>query len=100
MMKDIALTYAPPIAARAPSTPASAPSPGQDFQTYLKDAIGNVNELDEQADLAVQQFIGEGKGDLQEVMVAMEKADITFEFMMQIRNKALEAYQEIMRMQV
>ena len=44
--------------------------------------------------------VGEGKGDLQETMVALEKADVSFRLMMQIRNKVLEAYQEIMRMQV
>lgn len=99
-MKDIALTYSPPVVSRAPVIPAASPSQGQDFQTYLKDAVKEVNELDEKADDAIQQFIGEGKGDLQEVMVTMEKADISFELMMQIRNKALEAYQEIMRMQV
>lgn len=99
-MKDIALTYSPPIASRSPITPASSPSQGQDFQTYLRDAFNEVNNLHEQEEHAIEQFIGEGKGDLQEVMVTMEKADITFEFMMQIRNKAIEAYQEIMRMQV
>lgn len=99
-MKDIALTYSPPIVSRAPVSPATPPSQGQDFQTYLTDAFNEVNTLHEQEEHAIEQFIGEGTGDLQEVMVAMEKADITFEFMMQIRNKALEAYQEIMRMQV
>lgn len=99
-MKDIALIYSPPIVSRAPVSPATSPSQGQDFQTYLTDAFNEVNTLHEQEEHAIEQFIGEGTGDLQEVMVAMEKADITFEFMMQIRNKALEAYQEIMRMQV
>lgn len=99
-MKDIALTYSPPIVSRSSVIPASSPSQGQDFQTYLKDAFNEANNLHEQEEHAVEKFIGEGKGDLQEVMIAGEKADIAFELMMQIRNKALEAYQEIMRMQV
>lgn len=71
-----------------------------DFNTYLKDALGEVNNLQQKADQAIQQLVGEGKGDLQETMIAMEKADVSFRLMMQIRNKVLEAYQEIMRMQV
>jgi flagellar hook-basal body complex protein FliE len=101
MMKEISLTYTPPITstrAAVPSTPAQ--SQGNDFQTHLKQALGEVNDLKQQADQAIRQFVGEGKGDLQETIVAMEKADISFRLMMQIRNKILEAYQEIVRMQV
>ena len=71
-----------------------------DFNTHLKNAMGEVNGLQQQAEQAIQQLAGEGKGDLQETMIAIEKADVSFRLMMQIRNKVLEAYQEIMRMQV
>ena len=71
-----------------------------DFGAHLNKALGEVNELQQKADQAIQQLVGEGKGDLQETMVALEKADVSFRLMMQIRNKVLEAYQEIMRMQV
>lgn len=71
-----------------------------DFGAHLSKALGEVNELQQKADQAIQQLVGEGKGDLQETMVALEKADVSFRLMMQIRNKVLEAYQEIMRMQV
>src|SRR5919202_410635 len=81
-------------------TPAAAPAPKEDFQTHLKTALGDVNDLQQKADQAIQQLVGEGKGDLQDTMIALEKADISFRLMMQIRNKVLEAYQEIMRMQV
>lgn len=75
-------------------------APKEDFNSHLKNALGEVNELQQKADQAIQQLVGEGKGDLQETMIALEKADISFKLMMQIRNKVLEAYQEIMRMQV
>jgi flagellar hook-basal body complex protein FliE len=86
-------------------TPLSEVNPAQekskgDFGTHLSKALGEVNQLQQQADQAIQQLVGEGKGDLQETMVALEKADVSFRLMMQIRNKVLEAYQEIMRMQV
>jgi flagellar hook-basal body complex protein FliE len=70
------------------------------FGAHLEKALGEVNELQQKADNAIQQLVGEGKGDLQQTMIALEKADISFRLMMQIRNKVLEAYQEIMRMQV
>jgi flagellar hook-basal body complex protein FliE len=101
-MKEITtLTYAPPVTPVRPSTASStAQAQGKDFQEHLKQALGEVNELTQQADQAIHQLIGEGKGDLQETIVAMEKADVSFRLMMQIRNKILEAYQEIVRMQV
>jgi flagellar hook-basal body complex protein FliE len=85
----------------APLTePKGAAKSKGDFQNYLKDALGEVNDLQQKADQAIQQLVGEGKGDLQETMIALEKADVSFKLMMQIRNKVLEAYQEILRMQV
>jgi flagellar hook-basal body complex protein FliE len=79
--------------------PALEPLKG-DFSSHLKNALAEVNDLQQQADQAIEQLVGEGKGDLQQTMVALEKADVSFRLMMQIRNKVLEAYQEIMRMQV
>jgi len=70
------------------------------FGSYLKDALGEVHELQGKASEAIQQMVGEGKGDLQDTMIALEKADVSFRLMMQIRNKVLDAYQEIIRMQV
>ena len=81
------------------SKPAQESQKG-DFGTHLKNALGEVNDLQQKADQAIQQLVGEGKGDLQDTMIALEKADVSFRLMMQIRNKVLEAYQEIMRMQV
>jgi flagellar hook-basal body complex protein FliE len=83
----------------AEANPAREGSKG-DFSAHLSKALGEVNELQQKADQAIQQLVGEGKGDLQETMIALEKADVSFRLMMQIRNKVLEAYQEIMRMQV
>jgi flagellar hook-basal body complex protein FliE len=80
--------------------PAAGATPKQDFASHLQGALGEVNDLQQKADQAIQQLAGEGKGDLQETMIALEKADVSFRLMMQIRNKVLEAYQEIMRMQV
>jgi flagellar hook-basal body complex protein FliE len=70
------------------------------FSKALGDVVGKVNDLQTQADEAIQKLAtGESKG-LHEVMIAMEKSSISFQFLTQVRNKALEAYHEIMRMQV
>jgi flagellar hook-basal body complex protein FliE len=97
IIKNVDLVYRPsPVA-----NPKAAEEPQKgDFNSYLKSALGEVGELQAQADQAIQQMVGEGKGDLQETMMALEKADVSFRLMMQIRNKVLDAYQEIMRMQV
>jgi len=92
---DLNQSYGPLAGAGGPKG-----APKSDFNAHLKNAMGEVNELQQKAEQAIQQLAGEGKGDLQETMIAIEKADVSFRLMMQIRNKVLEAYQEIMRMQV
>lgn len=73
---------------------------GEGFTQVLGDMVKQVNDLQIKADTAVQKLAtGESKG-LHEVMIAMEKSSISFQFLTQVRNKAVEAYHEIMRMQV
>jgi len=96
-VKNVDLVYRPGPAIN-PKV-AEEPQKG-DFNSYLKTALSEVGDLQDKASQAVQQMVGEGKGDLQETMLALEKADVSFRLMMQIRNKVLDAYQEIMRMQV
>jgi flagellar hook-basal body complex protein FliE len=97
IVKNVDLVYRP--APLAPSKNLDEPAKG-DFNNVLKSAMGEVGELQAKANQSIQQMVGEGKGDLQETMIALEKADVSFKLMMQIRNKVLDAYQEIMRMQV
>lgn len=69
----------------------------QDFTKVLKEAIQKVNELQLEADRAVEE-LSLGKGELHETVLAIEKADISFRLMMQIRNKLIKAYEEVMKM--
>ena len=71
----------------------------QDFQKILSDSIGEVDRLTKEADRSVQEM-ALGKVDIHEAMIAMEKANIAFRLMVQVRNKMIGAYEEIMRMQV
>ncbi len=70
------------------------------FGGMLKGAIGEVNQLQNKADASIEQLIAGESKNLHETMIAMEKADISFRLMMEVRNKIIEAYQEVMRMQV
>ena len=70
------------------------------FGTILEGMIKDVHNLQKQADQAIAKIQTEESGSIHEVIIAMEKADISFRTMMQVRNKLLEAYQEVMRLQV
>lgn len=70
------------------------------FGDTLNDSIRKVDSLQKEADMAAKN-LAIGKADnIHEVAIAMQKADISFRLMVQVRNKFLEAYHEVMRMQV
>lgn len=71
-----------------------------DFAAMLRDALADVNNLQLDAEEAARQLAAGEAGDLHQVMLAAEKANLSLQLTVQIRNKLLEAYQEIMRMQV
>jgi len=73
---------------------------GPSFSEFLSGAIINVNDLQIESDKQKQDFAAGKTDNIQDVMIAMEKADIGFQMALQIRNKVLEAYQEIMRMPI
>ena len=73
---------------------------GTGFGDILKDAISTVNELQKQSDQEIQKLMTGESQDLHTTVIAMQKADLSFQMMMQVRNKIVQAYQEIMRMQV
>jgi len=74
--------------------------PEKTFADTLKNSIREVNLVQEQADQAIFDLTTGRKQDLHQTMVAIEKADVTFQLMMQVRNKIISAYEEISRMQI
>ena len=97
-MADVRITSATPTT-RPLELPELRPK-GQGFGEVLGRALGDVNRLQTEAGEAAAR-LGAGQGqDMTETLLAVEKANISFQFAMQIRNKLLEAYQEIMRIQV
>lgn len=67
---------------------------------FFSELVSKVNDLSVQSDKSIQALASGETKNLHEVMISMEKASISFQFMSSVRNKALEAYQEVMRMQV
>lgn len=70
------------------------------FSEALKGSIAEVNQALVTADRAAEQIAAGETKNLHEAMIKLEEADISLRLMVQVRNKAVEAYQEIMRMQV
>ncbi|MDI9571114.1 MAG: flagellar hook-basal body complex protein FliE [Pseudomonadota bacterium] len=73
---------------------------GGSFAEMLQGAVKEANALQNQAEEAINDMQLKGSGSIHEVIIAMEKADISFRTLLQVRNKVLDAYQEIMRMTV
>jgi flagellar hook-basal body complex protein FliE len=88
-----------------PVTQPTAPSPagasqraseaGSSFKDLLLKSINDVNSAQQQADSAVESLMTGGDVDPAAVLTAVEKADLAFRLMMQMRNKVMTTYQEI-----
>lgn len=73
---------------------------GKSFKEVLADTIGEVQRLQNEADTTIKKLVAGEIKDVTEAMVAVEKADVSFQTMMAVRNRIVAAYEEIMRMQV
>ena len=83
--------------AEAQSTPAG----GADFAQILQNSIDQVNQTQQQAEgMAANFAAGDGNANLHEVMISLQKANISFQEMVQVRNRLVSAYQDVMNMQV
>jgi flagellar hook-basal body complex protein FliE len=69
------------------------------FSSVLSNAVNTVDQLHNSAAQQVSSLLQGGGADLNQVMVAVEKADVSFQLMMQVRNKIVSAYQDIEKMQ-
>ncbi len=87
---------------QALSGPKTAPiqQMGDKFGQMLKTSIDEVNQAQISANKAAEQIAAGETKNLHGAMIKLEEADISLRLMVQVRNKAVEAYQEIMRMQV
>jgi len=86
----------------SPLAPAPAPAKAglDSFGDLLSEAVTKVNDIQWKADTAMMQLAAGEPIDLHQAMIAMEEATIAFDLALQVRNRLLEAYQEVMRMQI
>jgi flagellar hook-basal body complex protein FliE len=70
------------------------------FGQMLKGSLDKVNQLQNEADSSIDNLANGTQTDIHQTMIAVEKADVSFELLMQIRNKLIAAYDKVMRMPV
>ena len=82
------------------ATTTAAPADGKSFKDYLLNSIHEVNSVQQSADQAVEKLVTGGDVSPAEVLTAVQKADLAFRMMMQIRNKIMAAYDEVKNIRV
>jgi len=78
----------------------AAAAGGKSFKDVLATSIQEVNQLQQEADQAIQQLAAGKRDDYAGVITAVQKADVAFRTLMQVRNKLIDAYEEFNRMRV
>ena len=69
------------------------------FSETLNNSMEEVNQLQKEADKAIEALATGETRDISQTMIAIEKANVSFQLMTQVRNRLIEAYQEVLRMQ-
>jgi flagellar hook-basal body complex protein FliE len=86
-----------------PTSPTAPTGPegdgGGGFGSLLNQAIDQVGQLKNTSDRQVSELMQGDRQDIHNVMIAVEKADVAFQLMMQVRNKIVNAYQEVSKLQ-
>ncbi len=80
--------------------PAPGPEGAKSFGELLRNSFDEVNQAQHQADIAIKELVAGRSKNIHETMLTIERADTSLKLMTQVRNKILDAYREIMRMQV
>ena len=94
----LAPNFSSTAAVAAPSSGASRGA-AEPFSDLLSDAVGQVNQLEDQARGAVQGLMAGSGVDVHQAMIATQKASMAFELALAVRNKAVQAYQQVIGMQ-
>ena len=101
MVKDISgLGPIKPLKPKGIDDSKKAGSSDKTFKKVLSDFMSKVNDLQLDADESIKKLASGEVKDIHQVMTALAEADVSFKMMMTIRSKLVEAYQEIMKMQV
>ncbi|HEV2214535.1 MAG TPA: flagellar hook-basal body complex protein FliE [Terracidiphilus sp.] len=92
-------TNGAPSASGGFGLPGAKGASSQPFSDLLTDAVGQVNALETQARTAVDGLMTGSGVDVHEAMIATQKVDMAFDLALSVRNKAVQAYQQVMGMQ-
>lgn len=87
-----------PPAISTPSLGSSSPSGA--FQSVFADAVSKVDQFQQNAHASMDRFLSGEDEEVHHVAIATEQADLSFQLFLQVRNKIVDAYQEVMKMQV
>lgn len=90
-----------PAATGAPITPQSFGINTQSsdaFSSILQQSIQNVSQRQEEADTSIKQFVSGEKDDPHNMMMSVQRSGLAFDMFVQVRNKVVQAYQEVMKM--
>lgn len=87
------------LTAVTPLTRTSASASTGDFGSALKNAVKQVNAYQQESTQSINQFL-QGNGELHNVALTAQRAEMAFDLAVQVRNKVVSAYQEIMKMQL
>jgi flagellar hook-basal body complex protein FliE len=100
MINNISGLGAPPLSALNQAATAEAPVAAKGFGESLQNMLRSVNEAQLGGDQAIERLQSGGVQNLHEVMIAVEEAEVSLRMLVQMRNRAVTAYEEIMRMQI
>jgi len=100
MTSPISAVSAAPIIQAPKLDSVASQAGGGEFKSLLSSAIQHVSAVQNNADTQVQKFLSGESDELHSTILATQRADLEFDMFMQVRNKVVSAYQEIMRMQV
>ncbi len=95
-----ATTSVSPVSLASVNTQTQSDNQGGDFLSVLKASLNEVNDLQIKGDEAVRDIATGQVKDLHQAAIAIDKAEISMQMMLEIRNKALNAYKEILRTQI
>lgn len=76
------------------------PTSGVGFDNLVSEKLTEVSDQIQSAQKMSEEYLTEGKHELHEVLIGLESANLSFQFVGKVRDKALEAYQEVMRLQI
>jgi flagellar hook-basal body complex protein FliE len=79
---------------------ASSPKAGSNFSSVLAGAIGRVDQAQQNSESSIQKFLSGEDEEVHKVALATQQAALSFDLFLQVRNKVVSAYQEVMRMQM